>query len=131
MLTGHRIRTRLDLVRPDIRGLITHETGGVQHLCDFVIGDRVLAGDFRNSRKPCWKAGVVVAKLSPITYSIQVELRGELVSWKRHADQFMEREADNRPEERIVDVSVPNHISSSLELNTCPSSVVGNEVAGI
>ena len=128
MLMGRRIRTRLDLVRPDIRGRITRETGGVQHPRAFVIGDRVLARDFRNVRKPGWKAGVVVAKLSPVTYSIQVELRGELVSWKRHVDQLMEHEVDNRPEERIVEVQVPNNISSSLEHNTCPSSVVGNEV---
>ena len=117
---GRRVRTRLDLVRPDIRGRISQESRGVQQPRSFVIGDRVLARDYRNIRKPGWLYGVVVAVLSPVTYSIQVDLRGQLTTWKRHIDQLRASEIDNPGEGADI---------SRTENNMPMSSVTGREVS--
>lgn len=90
LLFGRRIRTRLDLVRPDLKSKITRRTEGVLQTKLFSIGDRVLARDYRNVHKPGWMQGVIVSKSSPVTYDVQVELRGEFVIWKRHIDQLIE-----------------------------------------
>ena len=129
MLMGRRIRTRLDLVRPDMRGRISRESGGVQHPKAFVIGDRVFARDYRNVRKPGWLPGVIVAKLSPVTYSVQVNLRGELTTWKRHVDQLKACEVDDLGErlEVVNDPLTSNIVGADLR----PSSVVGTEACGV
>ena len=129
MLMGRRIRTRLDLVRPDMRGRISRESGGVQHPKAFVIGDRVFAHDYRNVRKPGWLPGVIVAKLSPVTYSVQVNLRGELTTWKRHVDQLKACEVDDLGErlEVVNDPLTSNIVGADLR----PSSVVVAEACGV
>ena len=129
MLMGRRIRTRLDLVRPDMRARITRESGGVQHPRAFVIGDPVIARDYRNIRKPGWISGVVVAKMSPVTYSIQVELRGELVIWKRHVDQLKACELDDFEEGKEFEVN--DRSKSLFQNNMSSSSVVDREVGQI
>lgn len=66
--------------------------------------------DYRNVRKPGWLTGVVVSKLSPVTYEIQVELRGELIIWKRHIDQIRVNnvEDDNVGEVVRYDIGNPS-----------------------
>lgn len=93
LLWGRRIRTRLDLVRPDLRGRMAKRGEGVLHPKVFHIGDQVIARDYRNVRKPGWRPGVVIATLSPVTYQVQVELSSGTVIWKRHLDQLRPRES--------------------------------------
>ncbi|CAC5392592.1 unnamed protein product [Mytilus coruscus] len=47
-------------------------------------GEPVLVRDYRDNNK--WKQGVIVHKLGPVTYQVQV---GDLI-WKRHIDQIRE-----------------------------------------
>ena len=61
-------------------GLILHQL--------LSIGGWVLARDYRHIRKPGWLGGVILERLSPVIYHVHVELRGELVVWKRHSDQI-------------------------------------------
>ena len=47
------------------------------------VGDPVLIRDYRKSHNP-WTKGVVISKLGPVTYCVQVE---DFI-WKRHIDQL-------------------------------------------
>ena len=119
LMFGRRIRTRLDLVHPDRRDKICRKSKGVQNPRLLSIGERVLARDYRNIRKPGWLGGVIIERLSPVTYHVQVELRGELVVWKRHIDQIRHTEVD-------LDLAGKNE-SEKLHQNFdyVPSCVVG------
>ena len=70
ILMGRRLRTRLELLRPD-RG--------------FEVGEPVMAKDYRN-RGSVWTKGVIQDRLGPVTYRVQVEK----LLWKRHIDQWRE-----------------------------------------
>ena len=88
MMFGRRIRTRLDLVKPDLRGKVSKQAGGCLSPQGFVVGDVVLARDYRNANKPGWLEGVVVAVRSPVTYDVEVTVGKASVVWKRHVDQL-------------------------------------------
>lgn len=100
LLMGRRIRTRLDLVRPDLKSKMARTAKGVLSPQALVIGEKVQARDYRNIRKPGWTEGVIVAKLSPVTYHVQVDLDGVLTVWKRHLDQIKSCDVDIEGESR-------------------------------
>jgi transposase InsO family protein len=93
MLYGFRIRTRLDLIKPDLGQTILQKRSGDKMLISLSVGDRVLARDYRG-RKPQWTEGVVLEKLSPVTYNIEVPSGGDYLTWKRHTDQIRAYEAE-------------------------------------
>ena len=82
-LNGRPLRTRLDAVHPNIGQRIQRQTTPSKPTRQVEVGEPVLARDYRN-RKETWVAGIVLKKLSPCTYRIQV---GKLM-WKRHIDQL-------------------------------------------
>lgn len=88
MIFGRRIRTRLDLVKPDLQRKISREARGCKTPRSFDVGDLVLIKDYRSSQKGTWVEGVVVEVKSPVTYTVEVEINGQVVSWKRHVDQL-------------------------------------------
>ena len=82
---NRRLRTRLDLLRLDLRKKVTKPskllpTAPKRQLS---VGDPVLVQDYRKSQDP-WAKGVTVAKLGPVTYRVQVKE----FFWKRHIDQL-------------------------------------------
>ena len=85
LLMNRRIRTRLDVLRPDLRKKVTkpnklQPSTPKRQLTD---GDPGLVQDYRKSRDP-WCKGVIVSKLGPVTYRVQVDS----FIWKRHIDQL-------------------------------------------
>ncbi|XP_064121775.1 uncharacterized protein K02A2.6-like [Macrobrachium nipponense] len=86
-LMGRQLRTRLDLLHPDASQRIERKASeNEKPMRELDIGDVVLVRDYRqNTKKGIWTRGVVVLKLGPCTYNVQVD--GNLI-WKRHIDQM-------------------------------------------
>ncbi|XP_068250221.1 uncharacterized protein [Palaemon carinicauda] len=86
-LIGRQLRTRLDLLYPDASQRIERKAPeNEKPMRELDIGDMVLVQDYRqNTKKGIWTRGVVVLKLDPCTYNVQVD--GNLI-WKRNIDQM-------------------------------------------
>ena len=86
LFLGMKIRTRLDIMKPKLCDTMMKK---VSHVVDKTksvqMGDRVLVRDYRGSEKS-WVQGVITAKISPVTYNVEVEDR----IWKRHLDQILD-----------------------------------------
>jgi hypothetical protein len=76
-----------------------------KHVCsntsrEFEIGQRVLVSDFRGGKEH-WTVGVIVSKLGPVTYRVQVE---DYI-WKRHVDQIRKNSCESMPQSGVVESS--------------------------
>ena len=103
LLMNRRLRTRLDLLRPDLRKKVAKPSSFQPRAPkrQLSVGYPVLTRDYRKSRDP-WTKGVMISKLGPMTYCVQVE---DFI-WKRHIDQLkdlsgtkIQPEAGERTEE--------------------------------
>ena len=85
LLMNRRLRTRLDLLRPDLRKKVAKQSSFQprEPKRQLSVGDPVLTRDYRKSQDP-WTKGVIISKLGPVTYHVQVE---DFI-WKRHIDQL-------------------------------------------
>lgn len=95
LFLGRRLRTRFDVMRPNLAKKVNQSinpTLSSQKTRDYSVGDVVLARDYINKQNK-WKRGVILRKLGPVTYKVQV---GELV-WKRHINQLCSTSADLSP----------------------------------
>ena len=104
-----KLRTRLDLIHPDIRSTVHNEQAKQKKNHDrhcrgreYFIGQNVSARNFRTG--PPWTAGVVVERLGPLTYLVQVNSG---LFWRRHIDQL-------RPMDDSVDVQSHSDANSPL-----------------
>ena len=86
---GRRLRTLLDLLKPDLRLKISNRqidqtvTKGGAATREFSIGQTVIARNYTGSTK--WVPGIIRTKLGPL--SNEVEVKPGLV-WRRHTDQL-------------------------------------------
>ena len=103
LLMNRRLHTRLDLLRPDQRKKVAKQSSFQPRARNrqLSVGDPVFTRDYRKSRDP-WTKGVMISKLGPMTYCVQVE---DFI-WKRHIDQLkdllgtkIQPEAGERTEE--------------------------------
>ena len=90
LFMGRSIRTRLDLIRPDIAQQVCEKQATQKHYHDkhtqgreFVVGQRVMVKNFRPG--PTYVAGTITNIVGPLTYTICVD-SGQL--WKRHIDHI-------------------------------------------
>ena len=97
------VRTRLDLLRPDVKSRVTWKQAGQKKAHDehcrertLFIGQRVMAKNYRAG--PGWLSDTVIERNGPLLYLIKVS-GGQL--WRRHIDQL--REVDNTPSQRRLD----------------------------
>ena len=95
----HKIRTRLDRIRPSVREYVhkkqaeqTECHGGSSQPRSFSVGQTVLVRNLRDG--PRWLVGVVVQKLGPVSY--EVDVNGQV--WRRHTDQLLAYKGSSRPE---------------------------------
>ena len=91
LFLGHCIRTRLDILRPDISAQLTQQQATQKNTHDrcsrerqFDVGQSVLVENVRGT--PKWILGTIVEKTGPISYRVQV---GDQL-WRRHIDQLLE-----------------------------------------
>ena len=92
LLLGRPLRTRLDLVKPNLnRKMVNqqHQQGikaanekGRQRR-QLAVGDAVMSRDYRGDLK--WRSGLIVKKTGPLMYEVQV---APGIVWRRHIDQL-------------------------------------------
>jgi len=85
-----KLRTRLDLIHPDIHSTVHNgqakQKKNHDHHCqghEYFIRQNVSARNF--CAGPPWTAGVVVERLGPLTYLVQVNLG---LFWRKHIDHL-------------------------------------------
>ena len=124
ILMGRRLRTRLELLRPDLSARIEQKWRRMNPMVrrGFEVGEPVMAKDYRN-RGSAWTKGVVQDRLGPVTYRVQV---GKLL-WKRHIDQLRElagsKIADVEPKScELSEVDLPETLDASMPVPTQDSS---------
>ena len=88
LFLGRRIRTRLDVLRPNLGNKIQRKTTpSKSNVRMFQEGDSIWTRDYRGFSEK-WVHGIILHQLGPVTYKVKV---GDLV-WKRHVDQIHPRE---------------------------------------
>ena len=90
LFLGRSIRSRLDLVRPDVsrqvclkQDLQKRHHDRHAHERNFMVGQRVMVRNYRPG--PAWIPGTITQAQGPLTFIVCVE-SGQL--WKRHVDQL-------------------------------------------
>ena len=101
MLMGRRLRSRLDLLFPDVSQRVETQQQRQKHSHDstkpkrtFSIGDLVYAENFSVPSTVKWLPGKVLQVTGPLSYSIEL-LSGGTV--RRHVDQLLRRETPPAP----------------------------------
>ena len=108
---GRNLRTRLDLIKPDIRKHVIEKqvsqakpkgaiAGNARQL---FIGQAVSVRNYRGKEK--WIQGIVRARTGPVSY--QVEIAPNVI-WRRHIDQLLASENinDTQDLEPVTDIPV-------------------------
>ena len=116
LLFGRTLRTRLNLLRPDISTKVQDKQASQKQYHDkksrdrhFQVGQSVLVEN--NKPEPKWVVGTVVEKLGDISYRVQV---GNQV-WKRHVDQLLQT--------TITQANTDTNNDITDDLNAWPSTL--------
>ena len=131
LLLGRPLRTRLDLVKPNLNRKMVNQ----QHQqsiraanekgrqCrQLEVGDRVMSRDYRGDLK--WRWGLVVRKTGPLMYEVEV---APGIIWRRHIDQLQ----PTGVEPSTVEISPPEvvNVPPAQTQQSAPPDVVENSVA--
>ena len=106
MFLGRPIRTRLDILKPDIARKFADKqaeqlkTRGATKMREFTVGQKVAVRDYR-AKPHKWVTGTIYAKTGPLSY--QVKVGGQI--WRRHVDQLKDTAA---PETESRDIPETN-----------------------
>ena len=116
LLFGRTLRTRLNLLKPDISTKVQDKQASQKQHHDkksrdrhFQVGQSVLVEN--NKPEPKWVVGTVVEKLGDISYRVQV---GNQV-WKRHVDQLLQT--------TITQANTDTNNDITDDLNAWPSTL--------
>ena len=89
LFMGRNIRTRLDVLKPDIRKRVEERQlnqaakRSLNPTKQLQMGQDVIARNYRGKRK--WVPGVIMAKTGPLSYQVKV---AQNMVWHRHIDQL-------------------------------------------
>ena len=127
LLMGHRLRSRLDLLFPDIRDRVQSQQEKQQQYHDdskllrtFDVGDNVYAEDFR-ARGSRWIPGIVKKRTGPLSYIIELH-DGHL--FRRHVDNVRKRVADTESQDSTNTTIVDSTLTSdNVEITDQPGLV--------
>ena len=115
LLFGRTLRTRLNLLRPDVSTKVEDKQASQKQHHDkksrerhFQVGQSVLVEN--NKPEPKWVVGTVLEKLGNISYRVQV---GNQI-WKRHVDQMLQT--------TITQANTDNNDDNTDEINSWPST---------
>ena len=106
LFMGRNLRTRLDLIKPDIRKhVLDKQTSQAKqnsaiasNTRQLFVGQAVSVRDYRGKEK--WIQGIVRARTGPVSYQVEVAPN---VIWKRHIDQLLASE-NNRDFQPVTDI---------------------------
>ena len=129
VMFGRPLRTRLDLVRPDLRKQTEHSlVDRVKHqkVRSFEIGQHVLARNYRYG--PKWRKGEILEQIGPLVYKVSVD---DMI-WKRHVNQLLlVNVCDQNENDKVTsDVSVSDNYmdlpvdNTPAVVNIAPPSIV-------
>ena len=109
---GRQLRTRLDLLHPDISDRVQRQAcKSNKPIREFLNGDVVSVRDYRDgSRKGVWTRGTVYRKVGPCTYQIAVD---NCLIWKRHINQLRQFTQDEGPSDDVNSVPTTSASNSS------------------
>ena len=112
LFLNRRLRTRLDLIHPDLGRKVFDKQSDqkarhdkVSREREFALGEQVLVQNFRG--KPRWLNGTVAEQTVPVSYKVLV---GDQL-WKRHVDQMHQQrgsQIDHAKRNANVSVTPPN-----------------------
>ena len=122
LLFGHRLRSHLDLLHPNLSAKARAKQNAQKHThdyhsqdCDFELDDLVFAKNYR--RGSPWLPGVIVAKRSATSFLVQLPA-GSII--RRHPDQLKHRSADvsEAPSDNSDDILTWPDISPANDSST-------------
>jgi hypothetical protein len=87
LMTGRRLRTRLDLIRPTPKET---KTKSGQRERRFETGQKVWTRDFR-ANQPKWIPAEIESNVGTVMYNVKVKTANGVATWRRHVDQLMTR----------------------------------------
>ena len=128
LFLGRRLRTRLDLLKPDLRLKISNRqidqtvTKGGAVTREFSIGQTVIARNYTGSTK--WVPGIIRTQLGPLSY--EVEVKPGLV-WRRHTDQLRDTRIPVTPSSNPV--TQTSELPIQVESREDPVSVASKQPA--
>ncbi|KAK3098183.1 hypothetical protein FSP39_016945 [Pinctada imbricata] len=125
LFVGRQLRSRLDLIRPNIQGKVDRANMNSafgkkgKPVPSFKPGDHVIVRDYRGNK---WINGTIESLLGPLNCTVKTDF-GSL--WKRHVDQIRKTECRNKTEfsETRYDERVP--------VTPCTISVPCNDTVSI
>ena len=131
LLLGRPLRTRLDLVKPNLNSKMVNqqhqqsiraanERGRQRRQLE--VGDSVTSRDYRGDLK--WRSGLIVKKTGPLMCEVQV---APGIIWRRHIDQLWPTAVEPEIEPDLVEVSQPEVVSlpPAPIQQSAPPTVVG------
>ena len=138
LFMGRNLRTRLDLLKPDIRQRVedkqqnqaaSKNQGPTRQLH---VGQTVVARSYRGGNK--WMPAVIVARSGPLSYEVKVAPN---MIWRRHLDQLKESymtpnisKEHPRPQSNpTMLINVPNPADNIGNTSVMPQSQEANMVA--
>lgn len=123
LLFNRKVRTKLDLVKPEVRERVMKRQQAQKDYHDthardrtFAVGDRVFVKNFYAG--PKWKSAEIVAKNGPVSYKVEGE---NGVVARRHVDHIRQRHCMSVSEPDISQDILDNPIVSSRQ---APTTVV-------
>ena len=134
LLLGRSLRTRLDLLKPDIGGRVRDHQGQQKARHDrhsrsreFDVGEHVWTRNLREG--PRWMSGTIVDRLGPLSYMIRLP-NGDL--WRRHVDHLRQgvcssTELTELPEDTISDEFVAVPTSPAVEVQPDSASTMPDQ----
>jgi len=126
LLTGRPLRSRLDLLRPDMVQKVKNKYATINQqgsVRTFYPGETVLARNY--ARGDPWVIGTVLTCTGPLSYLVKVGS----VTWRRHVDQMRntgiqaERVVEHNPLETELTPQVPTPIALEPELDSSATGV--------
>ena len=116
LLMGRQLKTRLDLILPDINKHVENAQAKQYHNChskprSFQQGDKLLVCNYRSH--PFWLPGVIKNVLGPVSYQVALS-DGQL--WKRHVDQLL-NDNSQRSDSDVVECDTQESIDIDFPPN--------------
>lgn len=123
LMYGRNIRTRLDIMKPDLATTVLCKQYGSKakhcgnEIREFSEGDPVNTRDYRcNADK--WTKGQIHSRTGPLSY--KVDVNGTL--WRRHVDQIVGTSNNQAADPTPVDITAETPFESSVNVPCPPDS---------
>ena len=105
LFLGRQLRSRLDLIKPNIRDTVEKNTSShsLNQNVLTLTKEKVMVGDYCDNANK-WTDAKITEKTRPLSYKVTT---GDQGNWRRHADQMLSTSVERtQPSESTLDVSV-------------------------